>query len=87
MPGLTLPLPTPTQTFPASAVGGDYDHDDDGLIEVRTLAQLNVIRLDLSGSSRVNNADIVGYLAAFPGALDDMGCPPTDAEGWQLFTN
>ena len=84
MPGPTLPLPTPTQTFPASAVGGDYDHDNDGLIEVRSLAQLNVIRLDLYGNSRVNNADIVGYLAAFPGALDDMGCPADGCRGYEL---
>ena len=87
MPGLTLPLPTPTQTFPASAVGGDYDHDNDGLIEVRSLAQLNVIRLDLYGSSRVNNADIVEYLAAFPGALDNMGCPADGCRGYELAAN
>ena len=87
MPGLTLPLPTPTQTFPASAVGGDYDHDNDGLIEVRSLAQLDVIRLDLDGNSRVNTGDIVGYLEAFPGALDDMGCRADGCRGYELAAN
>ena len=48
------------------------------------MAQLNVIRLDLYGSSRVNNADIVGYLAAFPGALDNMGCPADGCRGYEL---
>ena len=51
---------------------------------MRTLAQLNVIRLDLNGSSRVNNADIAGYLSAFPGALDDMGCPANGCKGYEL---
>ena len=87
MPGLTLPLPTPTQTFPASAVGGDYDHDNDGLIEVRTLAQLNAIRLDLLGTSLVYIDDLPKYLAAFPGALDDMGCPAEGCTGYELAAN
>ena len=75
---------TPTQTFPASAMGGDYDHDDDGLIEVRALAQLAVIRLDRSGNSRVDIDDLPEYLAAFPGALDDMGCPADGCNGYEL---
>ena len=37
------PAPTPTP------VGRDYDTDDDGLIEVASLAQLDVIRHDLDG--------------------------------------
>ena len=84
MPGPTLPPPTPTQTFPASAVGGDYDYDNDGLIEVRTLAQLDAIRLDRSGNSRVDIDDLPAYLAAFPGALDDMGCPADGCNGYEL---
>ena len=77
----------PTQTFPASAVGGDYDHDDDGLIEVRTLAQLDIVRLDLDGSSMVTIDDLPAYLAAFPNALDDMGCPADGCRGYELASN
>ena len=80
--GTSTPRPTPT--FPASAVGGDYDHDNDGLIEVRTLAQLNVIRLDRDGDSLVDVDDLPEYLDAFPGALDDMGCPADGCKGYEL---
>ena len=77
---VACPPSGPTQNFPVSAVGGDYDHDDDGLVEVRTLAQLNVIRLDPDGNSLVDIDALPEYLAAFPGALDDMGCPPMGAK-------
>ena len=70
--------------FPASAVGGDYDHDNDGLIEVRTLAQLNAIRLDLDGDALVDTEVLTEYLAAFPGALDGMGCPTDGCKGYEL---
>ena len=32
---------------------GDYDADDDGLIEVSRLEQLNAIRFDLDGDGKV----------------------------------
>ena len=67
--------------FPASAVGSDYDHDNDGLIEVRTLAQLNAIRINLEGGSFLYTA---GYLAAFPRALRGMGCPADGCTGYEL---
>ena len=70
--------------FPASAVDGDYDHDNDGLIEVRTLAQLNAIRLDLDGDALVDTEVLTEYLAAFPGALDGMGCPADGCTGYEL---
>ena len=70
--------------FPASAVGGDYDHDNDGLIEVRTLAQLNAIRLNQDGDSFVDTEVLTEYLAAFPGALDGMGCPTDGCKGYEL---
>ena len=70
--------------FPASAVDGDYDHDNDGLIEVRTLAQLNAIRLDLDGDALVDTEVLTEYLAAFPGALDGMGCPTDGCKGYEL---
>ena len=86
-PAPNTPASTPLQTFPASAVGGDYDNDADGLIEIRTLAQLNVIRLDLDGDSLVATDDVAEYLAAFPGALDDMGCPADGCTGYELAAN
>ena len=61
------PVPTPTPT-PA---GRDYDTDDDGLIEIASLAQLDVIRHDRDGDGV---SDYVGYAAAFPNAMADMGC-------------
>ena len=84
---VACPPSGPTQNFPVSAVGGDYDHDDDGLVEVRTLAQLNVIRLDPDGNSLVDIDALPEYLAAFPGALDDMGCPADGCKGYELATN
>ena len=84
---VACPPSGPTQNFPVSAVGGDYDHDDDGLVEVRTLAQLNVIRLDPDGNSLVDIDALPEYLAAFLGALDDMGCPADGCKGYELATN
>ena len=83
-PTTGVPTTNPTQTFPATAVGGDYDHDNDGLIEVRTLAQLNVIRLDPRGNSLVDTDDLPQYLEAFAEALDDMGCPSDGCKGYEL---
>ena len=87
------PTPTPGGTanpttsapdgsqFPANPVNGDYDHDDDGLIEIRSIAQLDAIRHDLDG----NGASSVGaYSTAFPGAATGMGCPDTGCVGYEL---
>ena len=54
----------------------DYDEDDDGLIEVSSLAQLNAIRMDVEGDGAVSSADETGYTNAFPNAATGMGCPP-----------
>ena len=59
----------------------DYDADDDGLIEVTTLAQLNAIRWDLDGNGSTTEA---GYATAFPDKPDDMGCPATGCTGYEL---
>ena len=62
-------------TTRASAGTGDYDADNDGLIEITTLAQLNAIRWDLDGNGAVDNAtNATSYAAAFPNAEDNMGC-------------
>ena len=53
----------------------DYDGDDDGLIEVTTVAQLNAIRWDLDGDGGVDpSGDTTGYGEAFPTAIASMGC-------------
>ena len=52
----------------------DYDSDDDGLIEVNTLAQLNAIRWDLDGNGSVASGDQSNYSAAFSNAAAGMGC-------------
>ena len=58
----------------------DYDADDDGLIEVATLAQLTAIRWDLDGNGVTTDA---GYAAAFPRPLPGMGCR-TGCTGYEL---
>ena len=62
------------------AVLADYDSDDDGLIDVGSLAQLDAIRYDLNGNGAADNdADKAKYAAAFPNPINDgMGCPLAD---------
>ena len=71
--------------------GGDYDLDDDGLIEIFTLDRLNAVRWDLNGNATqdtASDADWTRYAAAFPGrdsrswAL--MGCPSGRCSGYEL---
>ena len=65
---------TRTPVAPQQA-SGDYDADDDGLIEVSNLAQLDAIRHDLDGDGSPARANPGAYSAAFPGAIAGMGCP------------
>ena len=54
----------------------DYDADDDGLIDVGTLAQLDAVRFDLDGDGSVDLlANESRYYAAFVEGSWDMGCP------------
>ena len=66
----------------------DYDDDNDGLIDVRTLAQLNAIRYDLDGDGDAVHAD---YIAAFPrrdtSGGGRMGCPSGTCTGYELRAN
>ncbi|WP_420609284.1 Calx-beta domain-containing protein [Candidatus Poriferisodalis sp.] len=77
--------------------GGDYDIDDDGLIEICNLAQLNAIRWDLNGDGAadvyppdkdgVTGHDPDGttkHAAAFPNAITNMGCPTGGCAGYEL---
>ena len=58
----------------------DYDRDNDGLIEIRTLAQLDAVRHDLDGDGvPVPSASSI-HAAAFRKAAAGMGCPDTAAD-------
>ena len=81
------PTVTFTQTVAASASHRvnvdvtDYDTDGDGLIEIKSLAQLNAIRWDLNGDGDPTAANAAAYAAAFPGRSEAHGCPDTDDTG------
>ena len=75
--------PTPLPEFPDEAVDGDYDYDDDGLIEIRTLAQLDAMRLDPEGTGFVQEGRDQ-YFAAFPGFGGSSGCPAQNCSGYEL---
>ena len=62
-----------TQRFTVT-VGNNYDSDGDGLIEIRSLAQLDAVRHDLNGNGIPDNSDdSAAYTAAFPLALRPDG--------------
>ena len=67
------------ETFTVTVTAGntDYDKDNDGLIEVTTLAQLDAIRYDLNGDGLVDGATWEPYYAetAFSTGALEMGCP------------
>ena len=69
----------------------DYDDNDNGLIDVTTLAQLNAIRWDLNGDGFLDTgtttADTMAYQAAFPNAATGMGCPSSGCAGYELRAN
>ncbi|MDE0195640.1 MAG: Ig-like domain-containing protein, partial [bacterium] len=56
----------------------DYDADDDGLIEIGSLAQFNAIRWDLDGDASPATGNETAYDAVFPNAATGMGCPLVD---------
>ena len=67
----------------------DYDLDDDGLIEVASLAQLDAVRHDLNGDGAVDDRSLAHwreYYLAFPDGAWDMGCPD-ECAGYELTAN
>ena len=52
----------------------DYDSDDDGLIEIGSLAQLDAIRHDRGGDGGPTEDGKTTYEAAFSNAVEWMGC-------------
>ena len=68
---------------PYTQYGGDYDTDNDGLIEIWNLDRLNAIRWDLDGDAlqgETTAADWKRHNAAFPNAIASLGCPDTTAD-------
>ena len=57
------------------SAGTDYDADNDGLIDVDSLAQLNAMRWDLDGDGAPSSGNAANYAAAFTSAAAGMGCP------------
>ena len=77
-----------------TATPSDYDADDDGLIEVRTLAQLNAMRYDLDGDGVVTDDpstsgtdEFTEYTNAFHYPALGQGCPADGCNGYELVAN
>ena len=71
---------------------GSYDADNDGYIDITTLAQFNAIRYDLGGvGTPTAGAGATAYNAAFPGrdprAASRMGCPSGTCTGYELLAS
>ena len=70
---------------------GDYDKDNDGYIEIDSLAQLDAVRHDLDGNGDPVATAATAYGAAFTGrntrAATRMGCPAGACAGYELTAN
>ena len=78
------------RTIPVTVQVGstDYDTDDDGLIEIASLAQLNAVRYDLNGNGAADSlTNWRSYYAAFTSAAWGMGCPKRKCTGYELTAN
>ena len=75
-----------TQRFTVR-VGYDYDTDDDGLIEIRTLAQLDAMRYDPNGNGVVAPRNASAFAPAFPSAFDRLGCGLDGCAGYELLVD
>ena len=75
-----------TQAFTVTVVV-DYDADADGLIEVRTLAQLDAVRHDLDGDGVPSAAGEAMHAAAFEGALGGLSCADSGCRGYELVAD
>jgi hypothetical protein len=82
--GVMLNSVSESQSTAQTVEPGDYDADDNRLIEIANLAQLDAIRHDLHGIGSSEHSD---YLSAFPDAITGMGCPPAGCIGYELTTD
>ena len=65
-------------------VPGDYDRDNDGLIEVSNLGQLNAMRWDLDGDGSSNDDR---FARVFTDIVDHTGCPARACIGYELYAD
>ena len=66
----------------------DYDDNDNGFIDIRSVVQLYAIRWDLNGNGEADNAgDATSYANAFPTPATGMGCPAAGCMGYELRRN
>ena len=75
-----------TQAFTVTVVI-DYDADADGLIEVRTPAQLDAVRHDLDGDGVPSAAGEAAHAAAFEGAIGGLSCGGAGCRGYELLAD
>ena len=79
-----------TDSFSVTVSAGsrDYDADNDGLIDVASLAQLDAVRYDLNADGLVDGATWMPYYTAYPMGALGMGCPSDDGcSGYELTAN
>ena len=83
--GTASDLPTLSTAAQRQTVVGDFDGDDDGLIDINTTAQLIAISEDLNGNG---DATTNTYADAFPGrwthSSNRMGCSSGTCTGYEL---
>ena len=81
---LTLAALLSLSASAAAQSTNDYDSDDDGYIDIDSLAKLDAIRYDPDGNGAqdsVGATDWAKYTAAFPSPATGMGCKLTDHDG------
>ena len=83
-------LNTPAQRLAAAPDPMDYDVNDNGLIDIASLAHLDAMRYDANGDG-IPEAATTTYNAAFTGrsgaAMTRMGCPMGACTGYELTTS
>ena len=82
---LAIALASSSSVKAQSGPSGDYDIDNDRLIEISSLEQLDAVRYDLDGDGTPDLGTAgADYLRAFPGATSRLGCPANGCEGYEL---
>ena len=80
-------LNTPAQRADAAPPPVDYDQNDNGLIDIRSIAQLHAIRWDANGDG-VPESNPAIYSTIFEGRITAtstrMGCPAGNCNGYEL---